>query len=45
MNFALFVEGPTERAIPAFIKRWHDPRLTRPVGVKPVRFHGEVATI
>jgi hypothetical protein len=45
VNFALFVEGPTERAIPAFIKRWLDPRLTRPVGVKPVRFHGEVATI
>ena len=40
MNFALFVEGPTERAIPAFVKRWLDPRLSRPVGVKPVRFQG-----
>ena len=40
MNFALFVEGPTERAVPAFLKRWLDPRLPRPVGVKPVRFKG-----
>ena len=40
MNLALFVEGPTERAIPAFLKRWLDPRLTRPVGVRPVRFQG-----
>jgi hypothetical protein len=40
VNFALFVEGPTERAIPAFVKRWLDPRLSRPVGVKPVRFQG-----
>jgi hypothetical protein len=40
VNFALFVEGPTERAVPAFLKRWLDPRLSHPVGVKPVRFHG-----
>lgn len=40
MNFALFVEGPTERAIPAFLKRWLDSRLSRPVGVKPVSFQG-----
>ena len=40
MNFALFVEGPTERAIPAFLKLWLDPRLSRPAGVKPVRFKG-----
>ncbi len=40
MNFALFVEGHTERAIPAFLKRWLDPRLSQPVGIKPVRFKG-----
>jgi hypothetical protein len=40
VNFALFVEGSTERAVPAFLKRWLDPRLSRPVGVKPVRFKG-----
>ena len=40
MKFALYVEGYTERAIPAFLKRWLDPRLSLPVGVKPVRFEG-----
>lgn len=40
MNFALFVEGPTERALSAFLKRWLDPQLARPVGVKPVSFRG-----
>jgi hypothetical protein len=40
VNFALFVEGSTERAIPAFLKLWLDPRLSRPVGVKPVTFKG-----
>jgi hypothetical protein len=40
VNFAFFVEGPTERALSAFFKRWLDPQLTRPVGVKPVRFRG-----
>ena len=40
MNVALFVEGPTERAIPAFLKRWLDPRLSQPVGVVSVRFQG-----
>lgn len=40
MNFALFVEGKTERAIPAFLKRWLDPRLSRPVGVAPVNLQG-----
>jgi len=40
VNFALFVEGHTERSIPAFLKRWLDPRLSRPVGIKPVRFKG-----
>jgi len=41
MRFVLFVEGKTEqKAIPAFLKRWLDPRLTQAVGVKPVKFEG-----
>ncbi len=40
MRFALFVEGYTERALSSFLKRWLDPRLSRPVGVEPVRFAG-----
>lgn len=41
MRFILFVEGHTEqKAVPAFLKRWLDPRLDRPVGIKAVRFEG-----
>lgn len=41
MKFILLVEGHTERkAVPAFLKRWLDPRLAQPVGIKPVRFDG-----
>lgn len=41
MKFILFVEGYTEKqGIPAFLKRYLDPRLSRPVGIKPVRFDG-----
>jgi len=40
VNFALFVEGSTERAILTFLKLWLDTRLSRPAGVKPVRFKG-----
>lgn len=41
MRFILLVEGHTEhKAVPAFLKRWLDPRLNQPVGVKPVRFDG-----
>lgn len=41
MRFILLVEGHTEqKAVPAFLKRWLDPRLRQPVGVKPVRFEG-----
>jgi hypothetical protein len=41
MKFVLFVEGKTEqRAVPAFLKRWLDPRLIQPVGIKPVKFEG-----
>jgi len=41
MKFVLFVEGHTEqKAVPSFLKRWLDPRLGEPVGIKPVRFEG-----
>jgi len=41
MKFVLFVEGHTERkALPEFLKRWLDVRLTRKVGIKVVRFEG-----
>lgn len=51
MRLALFVEGHTERKVlPAFLKRWLDPRLPQPVGIDVIRFEGwqhyrrEVAT-
>ena len=41
MRFILFTEGQTERnSLPHFLKRWLDPRLPQPVGVKSVNFHG-----
>ena len=41
MEFILFVEGCTEhKAIPSFLKRWLDPQLSKPVGIKSVRFEG-----
>lgn len=41
MKFVLFVEGHTEqKAVPDFLKRWLDPRLSTPVGINPVRFQG-----
>jgi len=41
MKFILFVEGKTEqKSIPAFLKRWLDPQLKQPVGIKPVKFEG-----
>lgn len=41
MKFILFVEGHTEdKALPKFLKRWLDPKLTKPVGIKTVRFDG-----
>src|SRR5207248_11402695 len=41
MKFVLFVEGYTEKyGIPAFLKRYLGPRLSQPVGIKPVRFDG-----
>jgi Domain of unknown function (DUF4276) len=41
MKLVLFVEGHTEKkALPGFLKRWLDPRLPKPVGIKVVRFEG-----
>jgi len=41
MKFILFVEGHTEdKALPRFLKKWLDPKLTKPVGIKTVRFEG-----
>lgn len=41
MKFVLFVEGYTEqKAIPAFLKRWLDPRLSQRTGIQTVRFEG-----
>jgi len=41
MRFVLLVEGHTEReAVGPFLKRWLDPRLSCPVGIRVVRFNG-----
>lgn len=41
MKFVLFVEGHTERlAVPQLLKRWLDPQLANPVGIKVSRFEG-----
>jgi|SRR5208283_635592 len=41
MRFILFVEGHTEnKALPQFLKKWLDPQLPDPVGIKTVRFEG-----
>jgi len=41
MKFVLFVEGHTEKlAVPQLLKRWLDPQLAKPVGIKVSRFEG-----
>jgi len=41
LKFVLFVEGDTEeRVLPAFLKRWLDPRLPKPIGIRTVKFRG-----
>ena len=40
MKFVLFIEGKTEKVVPAFLKRWLDVRLSKPVGIKTVIFEG-----
>lgn len=41
MRIVLLMEGWTEKVLPAFLKRWLDPQLPQPIGIKPVRFDGE----
>jgi hypothetical protein len=44
MKLVLFVEGVTERkGLPEFLKRWLDPKLSRPIGIKVVQFQGSPA--
>ncbi len=44
MRFVVFVEGHSEKqVVPAFLKRWLDPRLRQPVGINAVRFDGWAA--
>ncbi len=41
MKFVMMVEGYTEqKVIPAFLKRWLNPRLSQRVGIQIVRFEG-----
>jgi hypothetical protein len=41
MKYILFVEGHTEKkAVPEFLKRWLDKKISPPVGLKVVRFEG-----
>jgi len=41
MKFVLLVEGKTEKgSVAAFLKRWLDPQLTRPVGIQVISFNG-----
>ncbi|MHB9145054.1 MAG: DUF4276 family protein [Symbiobacteriia bacterium] len=41
MKFVLLVEGDAEyKALPALLKRWLDPRLRLPVGIRPVNMVG-----
>lgn len=41
MKIILFVEGSTEaKTLPAFLKRWLDPRLNHPVALQAVDFDG-----
>ncbi len=41
MKIILFVEGSTEaKTLPAFLKRWLDPRLNKPVAIQAVDFDG-----
>lgn len=40
MKLALHVEGYTERALPAFLKRWLDPKLSEAVRIAPINLLG-----
>ena len=46
MKIILFVEGSTEaKTLPAFLKRWLDPRLKQPVAIQAVDFDGAAELI
>ncbi len=41
MYFILFVEGDTEdKVLPAFLKKWLNPKLSTPVDIRTVNFKG-----
>ncbi len=41
MKLVIFVEGYTEeKVLPKFFKKWLDPQLAQPIGIKVVRFNG-----
>src|SRR3990172_8340608 len=40
VRLVLLVEGWTEKELPAFLKRWLDPQLPRPIGIHAVRLPG-----
>ncbi len=41
MRFILFVEGHTEnKSLPQFLKKWLDPKIAQPVGIRTIRFEG-----
>jgi len=40
-HFIIFVEGDTEeRVLAGFLKRWLNPRLSEPVGIRTINFKG-----
>jgi hypothetical protein len=46
MKFILLVEGDAEKlAIAEFLKRWLDPQLKQPAGVRVVNFHGNAQLV
>jgi len=46
MRFVLLAEGDTEKqAIGDFLKRWLDPQLSEPVGMKVVNFKGNAQLV
>ena len=46
MRFILLVEGDAEKlSIAGFLKRWLDPQLKEPAGIKVVNFHGNAQLV
>jgi hypothetical protein len=40
VTIILCVEGETERYLPAFLQRWVNPKLAKPIAIKAVNFRG-----